>query len=91
MESMDINGTNPKSTENSAERASRITAKLGAMAVPMDVRVFTKEEYRRVFPQGTVQTPIGEVKIGQNQFAKMAEKDLGNRRGLIGAIRADLI
>jgi hypothetical protein len=67
-----------------------ITAKLETLAVPTDVRVFSKQEYREVFPQGTVKTPIGEVKIGKNQFEKMAEKDNGKRRGLIGAMRQTL-
>jgi hypothetical protein len=87
---MDNFGNGQKNTENSAERVNRITAKLEAMAIPMDVRMFTREEYRKVFPQGTVQTPIGEVKIGQNQFSKMAEKDLGKRQGLIGAMQQTL-
>ncbi|MCL2008066.1 MAG: PBECR2 nuclease fold domain-containing protein [Treponema sp.] len=65
---------------------SRITEKLEIMAVLMDEREFTKEEYRKVFPQGTVTTPIGEVKIGKNQFEKMADKDKGKRKGLIGAM-----
>jgi hypothetical protein len=30
------------------------------------------------------------VKIGQNQFAKLAEKDGGTRRGLIGVMRQTL-
>jgi hypothetical protein len=37
-----------------------------------------------------VKTPIGEVKIGKNQFEKMAEKDNGKRRNLIGAMRQTL-
>jgi hypothetical protein len=68
----------------------RITKKLEIWAVPMDVREFSREEYREVFPQGTVKTPIGEVKIGKNQFEKMADKDNGKRRGLIGAMRQTL-
>ena len=67
-----------------------ILEKLVSLAVPMDEREFTNEEYNRVFPRGTVATPIGEVKIGQNQFSKMADKDGGNRRGLIGAMRQTL-
>jgi len=63
-----------------------ILEKLGSFAVPMDKREFSNEEYNRVFPRGTVATPIGEVKIGQNQFSKLAEKDGGSRRGLIGAM-----
>jgi hypothetical protein len=56
----------------------------------MDVRDFSIKEYREVFPQGTIKTPIGEVKIGKNQFTKMAEKDNGKRRGLIGAMQQTL-
>jgi len=56
----------------------------------MDVRGFSRKEYRAAFPQGTVKTPIGEVKIGKNQFAKMAEKDNGKRQTLIGAMRQTL-
>ena len=65
---------------------NNILEKLGSLAVPMDERDFTNEEYNRVFPRGTVGTPIGEVKIGKNQFSKLAEKDKGNRQGLIGAM-----
>jgi predicted AlkP superfamily pyrophosphatase or phosphodiesterase len=75
--------------ENS-EVATRIISKLDICAVPMDVREFNRKEYREVFPQGTVKTPIGEVKIGKNQFEKMAEKDNGGRRSLIGAMRQTL-
>ena len=67
-----------------------ILEKLASFAVPMDERVFSNEEYNRTFPRGTVATPIGEVKIGQNQFSKLAEKDGGNRRRLIGAMRQTL-
>jgi len=72
------------------ETLARIISKLDMWAVPMDIREFSKKEYREVFPQGTVNTPIGEVKIGKNQFEKMAEKDNGKRRGLIGAMRQTL-
>ena len=68
----------------------RITAKLEAWAVPMDIREFSRKEYREVFPQGTAKTPLGEVKIGKNQFEKMAEKDNGKRQTLIGAMRQTL-
>jgi len=68
----------------------RIISKLDLWAVPMDVLEFNKQKYREVFPQGTVKTPIGEVKIGKNQFEKMAEKDNGRRRCLIGAMRQTL-
>ena len=67
-----------------------ILKKLASLAVPMDEREFTNEEYNRVFPRGIVDTPIGEVKIGQNQFLKLDEKDGGSRQGLIGAMRQTL-
>jgi hypothetical protein len=67
-----------------------VLEKLVSLAVPMDERKFTNEEYNRVFPRGTVATAIGEVKIGQNQFSKLAEKDEGSRQGLIGAMRQTL-
>jgi len=75
--------------ENS-DAVTRIISKLDLLAVPMDVREFNRQKYREVFPQGTVKTPIGEVKIGKNQFEKMAEKDNGKRRCLIGAMRQTL-
>ena len=67
-----------------------ILVKLKSLAVPMDEREFTREEYNQVFPRGTVVTPIGEVKIGKNQFSKLADKDGGNRQGLIGAMHQTL-
>ena len=69
---------------------TRITSKLELWGAYMDIRGFSRKEYREVFPQGTVQTPIGEVKIGKNQFEKMAEKDNGKRQELIGAMRQTL-
>jgi hypothetical protein len=67
-----------------------ILEKLASLAVPMDEYEFTNEEYNKIFSRGTVITPIGEVKIGKNQFTKLAEKDGGSRRGLIGAMRQTL-
>jgi hypothetical protein len=72
------------------EETARITAKLEDLAVPMELQEFSVEAYREVFPQGTVQTPIGKVKIGKNQFEKMSQKDNGKRRTLIGAMRQTL-
>ena len=75
---------------NDTQTVDNILEKLVSLAVPMDKRDFTNEEYNKVFPRGTVATPIGEVKVGQNQFSKLAEKDGGNRQGLIGAMRQTL-
>jgi hypothetical protein len=57
----------------------------------MDEHEFTNEEYNRVFSRGTVITPIGVVKIGRNQFSKLAKKDGGSRQGLIGAMYQTLL
>jgi hypothetical protein len=73
-----------------APAVAYILERLETLAVPMDEREFSREEYIKTFPRGTVATPIGEVKIGQNQFAKLAEKDGGRRRGLIGAMHQTL-
>jgi len=67
-----------------------ILEKLVSLAVPMEKSEFTNEEYNRFFSRGTVDTPIGEVKLGKNQFTKLAEKDGGSRQGLIGAMRQTL-
>ena len=67
-----------------------ILEKLVSLAVPMEKSEFTNEEYNRVFSRGSVNTPIGEVKLGKNQFSKLAEKDGGSRQGLIGAMRQTL-
>ncbi|MCL2180934.1 MAG: PBECR2 nuclease fold domain-containing protein [Treponema sp.] len=72
--------------ENITDLINRLTEKLDTMSVPIDERKFSMDEYRKVFPRGSVKTPIGEVKIGKNQFSKLAEKDNGKRQGLIGAM-----
>jgi hypothetical protein len=69
---------------------NEIFALLDALAESMDERECTLEGYNSVFPRGTVQTPIGEVKLGKNQYAKLMDKDKGNRRYLLGAMRQTL-
>jgi hypothetical protein len=46
---------------------------------------YTKEEYNRLFRRGEVKTPIKIVKMGSDQFAKLARKDGGARQSYIGA------
>ena len=46
------------------ETVTRIISKLDLFSVPMDARESNRQEYREVFLQGTVKTPIGEVRIG---------------------------
>jgi hypothetical protein len=65
------------------ENVRQITAKLESMAVPMDVREFSREEYNQLFPEGKLNTPLGEVKLGKGQFDKLAAK---GRQELLGAV-----
>ena len=65
------------------DTVNQITEKLESMAVPMDRREFTREEYNRLFPEGKVKTPLGEVKMGERQFDKLETK---GRQELLGAV-----
>ena len=67
-----------------------ILQKLVSLAVPMDKYDFSKEEYKKVFPQGRIKTPLGEVEIGKNQYEKLRDRDGGKRQSLIGAMRQTL-
>ena len=67
-----------------------ILEKLASLAVPMDMHDFSKEEYKKIFPHGWIITPLGEVKIGKNQYEKLRDRDGGKRRSLIGAMRQTL-
>jgi hypothetical protein len=53
------------------------------MAVPMDKVEFTRENYDKMFPKGYVNTPIGWVKQGKNQYQKLIGKE---RKEYLGAI-----
>jgi len=65
---------------------SLIIAKLDEYAVPMEVRELSREEFDALFPDSKVDTPLGVVKIGENQFNKLWNRDAGGRRGLLGAM-----
>ena len=67
-----------------------ILEKLVSLAVPMDKHDFSKEEFKRLFPQGRVKTPLGEVEIGKNQYEKLRDRDGGKRQPFIGAMRQTL-
>jgi len=56
------------------------------LAVPMMKTEFTPENYERLFPGGRVCTPVGEVRIGKNQLAKLESKDADGRQRLLGAV-----
>ena len=67
-----------------------ILEKLASLAVPMDEREFSKEEYKNIFPDGRVKTPLGDVEIGKNQYEKLRDRDGGKRQALMGAMRQTL-
>jgi len=75
MNNLDNNGKN--------ELTDRIIAKFESMVLPIDFREFTKEEYMKLFPEGTVRTPLGIVKLGFHQYEKLVIND---RKGLVASM-----
>jgi len=67
-----------------------ILEKLASLAVPMDKRDFSTDEYKSLFPHGRIETPIGDVEIGKNQYEKLRDRDSGKRQILMGAMRQTL-
>jgi hypothetical protein len=70
-------------TDGNEPRINQIAAKLETMAIPMERYNFTREEYNRLFPRGAVDTPMGKVRLGKNQFEKLKNKE---RTDLMGAM-----
>jgi hypothetical protein len=60
---------------------NRLREKFANLAGPMDVVEYTRENYDKLFPDGKVSTPIGEVKLGGHQFEKLGNNQ---RRHLLG-------
>jgi len=80
------------STTNQREREdifyreiSEAERKLEELAVPMMEVEYSIKEYNRLFPEGTVRTPLKIVKMGKDQYAKLGRKDDGGRQSYIGA------
>ncbi|MDR3183253.1 MAG: carbamoyl-phosphate synthase large subunit [Planctomycetaceae bacterium] len=66
----------------------RVQRKFEDMAVPMETLPFSIENFETLFGQNkTVDTPLGQVKIGENQFAKLQQKD---RESLLWAMKQAL-
>lgn len=91
--SKDINGKvvqwNSGEKTGDAQNAAlwqRIKRILLISAKPMDMREYSPVEYTKLFPQGFVQTPLKEVKLGKDLFSKLGRKDSGARQALIGAL-----
>lgn len=73
----------------SVENAEKIGEALKAFdenAEPMQKVEYSLAEYKKLFPRGEAKTPIGKVKLGEHQFERLAEKDGGARKNLIGAM-----
>jgi hypothetical protein len=68
------------------EQIATVFRSLEKLSVPMQTRTHTREEYNKLFPQGTAQTPIATVKLGKDLFDKINRKDDGKRQNLLGAL-----
>jgi hypothetical protein len=64
-----------------------IRQKLDILAVPMERVKFSREEYSRLFPAGKIKTPLGVVKLGNDQYQKLIRT---KREYLLGAMRQTL-
>ncbi|MBV6342703.1 hypothetical protein [Candidatus Magnetobacterium casense] len=67
-----------------SEKTERIAQSLKDKAVPFRSLELTPENWRQEFGDSlTVDTPIGRVKMGENQYAKLLAKNRGKHFGLI--------
>jgi hypothetical protein len=66
---------------------TRLKEKLKDEAVPMDKVPYTKENYKKLFPNRKVRTPLGDVALRKDQYDKLARKD---RKALLGGMRQTL-
>ncbi len=57
-------------------------------AVPLVEIPLTEDNYKALFPQGIVETPVETVKLGANQFEKLNRPD---RNNLLGAMYETLV
>jgi hypothetical protein len=60
-----------------------IKEKLIADAAPIRHIPATREAWNKDFPEGFANTPIGKVKLGENQFDKLVTNDRGRFAGLV--------
>ena len=71
-----------------SEIQDRLKTKLKTMAEPMKYTALTGENFDRLFGKDKqVDTPLGKVKIGENQFEKLKVK---NRHYLLGPMHQTL-
>jgi hypothetical protein len=74
-----------KPKENAASQ--EIKNKFTSLAVKANHYEFTPENYKELFPGGKIKTPLGEVKLGKNQYKKL---DIKGRTNLLGAMQQTL-
>ena len=72
----------------SAEEAKELVALMEMNAVPVRELALTRENWAAEFgADGVVQTPLGEVKMGEHQYEKLEQQ---GRRGKLGMVRPTL-
>jgi len=65
------NEYSPESFKNQKPNKEEIISTLQKHRAIFQERPYTKEEWDRLFPNNKIKTPIGEIKLGENQFAKL--------------------
>jgi hypothetical protein len=73
--------SNKEEHDSIEERTGWIKNKLVKMAILIDKRDLSRAEYNKLFPEGSVKTPLGIVKMGSHQFEKLEER---GRKELLG-------
>jgi hypothetical protein len=66
--------------------AGRTQENLTAMAAPMIQVPYTPGEYRKLYPEGKVTTPIGVFKMGDDFYEKLGRKDDGEGHSIIMSV-----
>lgn len=64
-------------------QASVIESELDADAAPFREIEQNEESWNRDFPEGKIDTPLGEYRLGKNQYAKMIRNGRGKDIGLV--------
>uniref|UniRef100_UPI00261B91FF PBECR2 nuclease fold domain-containing protein n=1 Tax=uncultured Rikenella sp. TaxID=368003 RepID=UPI00261B91FF len=78
----------PTGRPMTADEANAFVRQMQQTAEPAPEMELTIENWDREFgPEGTVETPIGTVKMGENQFAKLSRQ---GRNGKLGMIKPTL-
>jgi hypothetical protein len=73
------------------ELKKRLREKFQNMETHMDKVEYTRENYDGLFPDNKVSTPVGEVKLRNDQFKKLKRKERGNFLGAMNQTLTDPI